>query len=88
MTRPSAYQPPRHDLEVGDRVRLVTVPDELMSGLNERDAQAVLAVIGKIFAVNGFNPAGEIELEFRTKENILHTIWVPRTCVKPLGGRR
>jgi hypothetical protein len=88
MARPSAWQAPQQSLRVGERVRLSSVPPALLAELDERDAAEVRAVVGKVFAVAGFNAAGEIELEFRTREGILHTIWVPRSCVKPVAPRR
>lgn len=84
MTRPSPYQRGQHNLKVGERVRLVSVPEALLAGLDAGDIAAIRAVVGKIFAVMGFDAKGDIELEFRTKDDILHTIWVPPACVKKL----
>lgn len=90
MTRPSPYQASQHSLDVGDRVRLVSVPDELAATLDPGDLAAVKAVVGKVLPVAGFNAAGEVELEFRAADSILHTIWVPPRCVKKIerGPRR
>lgn len=74
----------RHDLRVGDRVKLVSVPDELLRTLSPGDAEAVRGIVGKAIAIMGFNARGEVELEFSTKELIFHTIWVAPAHLKKI----
>lgn len=80
----STRDEPRHELRVGDRVKLASVPDELLRTLSPADAAAVRAVVGKTMAIMGFDPRGQVELEFSTRELIFHTIWVPPSCVKKI----
>jgi hypothetical protein len=69
-------------LRVGDRVKLVSLPDDVIRGLSEHDTAVVRSMVGKTLPVMGFDKTGRVELEFSTKELIYHTLWVAPACVR------
>jgi hypothetical protein len=79
--------PPVRRLRVGDRVRLVSIPEETLRGLSDADAAFVRSMVGRTMPVMGFDRNGQVELEFSTRELIFHTIWVPPACVRPRSGK-
>jgi hypothetical protein len=72
-------------LRVGERIKLVALPDDVLQGLSAADAAFVRSMVGKALPIMGIDAKGRIELEFSTRELIFHTIWVPRSCVRPLS---
>jgi hypothetical protein len=78
-TGESVYEPKDHkgkEIIAGAKVRMVTAPDELTSGLPASDQSAIQAVVGKELRVEGFDTYGHVELMFRDKYDIIHCIWI------------
>lgn len=70
-------------LKEGDSVILLNAPDELLSDLPFEDQVAIKAQVGKAMPVQSFDEHGNVELEFKSDDEMIHYIWV-----KPLYLRK
>jgi uncharacterized protein YggL (DUF469 family) len=75
-------------LEVGDWVRIVTIPSDIATA--PREVKAVFrAAFGKTFKVQAFDQYGHAELNLAKKVDALATIWVEPEClVRTRRGKR
>ncbi len=69
-------------LHVGDRVRLLNAPDELLRGLPSADQDAIKRQVGEDLVVQSFDPYGNAELEFKSDDDVVHSIWVNPKCLQ------
>ena len=64
------------EIQDGDQVILVCVPDELIRGLPEYDQLAIKRQEGKVLTVQSTNDDGLVELECVDDTGNFHFIWV------------
>lgn len=70
-------------LKKGDRVRLKTIPADLLKGLDPKDQEAIRKA--DEMQVNEIRPEdGKAELEFEDASGITHAIWVDPECIAAL----
>jgi hypothetical protein len=55
---------------------LKALPPGFVDDLPDEDQRALLAVVGKLIALNGYDEDGRAELEFVDHEGVDHTIWI------------
>lgn len=72
-----------HPLVEGDLVTLLSASEELLRGLPSEDQTAIKTQVGKTMPVQGFDEHGNVELEFKSEDEMLHSIWI-----KPLDLRK
>jgi len=70
------------NLQPGDFVVLLSVPEALLSGLPEEDQTAIQSAVGKPMKFAGM-AYGQAELEFRDSRGDEHTIWVDADHIRP-----
>lgn len=70
-------------LKEGDLAILLEAPDELLSGLPVEDQMDIKSQVGFEVEVQSFDEYGNVELEFTSKNETIHFIWV-----KPLYVRK
>jgi hypothetical protein len=70
------------NMQPGDLVVLISVPQALFSGLPEEDQTAIRSVIGKQVKFAGIT-YGQAEIEFKDDRGDEHTIWVDTDLIKP-----
>jgi hypothetical protein len=57
-------------------VLLKALPPGFVDDLPDDDQRALLAAVGKLVALNGYDEDGRAELEFVDHEGVDHTIWL------------
>jgi hypothetical protein len=72
-------------LQEGDEVLLLSAPDELLSGLPYEDQSAIKSQIGKVMSVQDFDSQGNVELEFRSGEDMIHFIWIGSSYLRKIS---
>ena len=70
------------NMQPGDLVVLISVPQALFSGLSEDDQTAIHSVVGKLVRFIGL-AYGQAEIEFKDDRGDRHTIWVDTDRIKP-----
>ena len=63
-------------LQEGDPVILLNAPDDLLLNLPSEDQVAIRAQVGKSMQVQGFDEHGNVELEFKDDNEMIHFIWI------------
>ena len=81
--------------QVGDKVRVITVPPYLYGNdpIAQKTAEFFERCLGKVFRVEGFDENGQLELWTTGKGNRrkavcgldTHTIWIESEFVKPFA---
>lgn len=65
-----------HELRLGDSVRIVEIPSQLIHGLPRSDQMAISAQVGKTLQVVDLGQDGLIELTFADSFGDSHFIWI------------
>jgi hypothetical protein len=65
-----------YEIKMGDTVVLITLPPELIAGLPTKDVRAIASQVDQKMTVLGFDPYGNVELDFESSDGTLHTIFV------------
>ena len=81
--------------QIGDKVRMTTVPPYLYTNnpIDQETAEFFERCLGKVFAVEGFDDNGQLELWTTEKGSRrkafrglgTHTIWIEPEYVKPFA---
>ena len=70
-----------HELRLGDRVRLVQLPDNI-SALPRTTQRLFRKALGKTSKIRAFGKCGHAELHVSKKPVFLDTIWVEPACLE------
>jgi len=70
-----------HDLCLGDRVRMVQLPDNI-SALPRPTQRLFRKALGKASRIKAFGKCGHAELHLSEKAVFFDTIWVEPTCLE------
>jgi len=70
----------------GDAVTLIEVPSELLSGLLKEDQVDIQSQVGLTMQIQEFDDYGNAELEFESKDGMVHFIWVNPLCLRKATG--
>jgi hypothetical protein len=69
-------------LGVGDHVKFLYAPSELVDGLPATDRAAIESAVGAELKLVGFGEYGHAEVPFQDQSGRFHTIWVRPSCLE------
>ncbi len=68
-------------LKKGEVVRMLEIPQDLLSKLPKAHHVALKAEVGNVHRIQDLDEYGKIELEFHDANYLPHTIWISPSCV-------